>query len=88
MIVHCAAVESNTTVSATVCPNRAYRDPMMMKHTAIAAPPITRGIRRPQRSTQICAGTVQTSITMPVTPEDKKAAFCEVKPACLKRIGA
>ena len=81
-MVHCADLELRSTPPSATVPYSAYKPPIMMKEIAMRKPPMIRGLRRPHRSTQICAGIVHIIITMPVTPDARKDARLDAKPAC------
>jgi hypothetical protein len=59
-----------------------------MKQAEIARPPPTKGNLRPHLSTHSSASIVTTKTMMPETPDARKDALFDVKPAWVNKIGA
>jgi hypothetical protein len=61
---------------------------MRNMRTAMEIPPRIKLGRRPQLSAQMVAGIVTAKMTRPDTPDARKLASFDDKPACLKTRGA
>jgi hypothetical protein len=88
MTAHCDPLPVRYTSPSAFPPWVAYSAPIAMKQAVIARPPPTKGNLRPHLSTHNCANIVDIKMTIPETPDARKDALFDEKPAWVNKIGA